>query len=90
MAKLVWFRKVLEDIGFEQNEPTLVHEDNVAAIAFLNGRGSHSRTKRFDRRLQFNVDVMARVLVKLQYCPTKEQVADILTKALSLWTHSTI
>jgi hypothetical protein len=65
LTEVVWFRKVLEDIGFEQNEPTLVHEDNTAAIAFANGHGSHSRTKHFDRRLRFNVDVLARGLVKL-------------------------
>ena len=41
----VWLRRLLGDIGFTQNTPTVVFEDNQGAIALSQNPKDHSHTK---------------------------------------------
>ena len=43
----------------------------------------HSRTKHIELRHHFIRDLVAKEEIALKYCSTEEQLADILTKALS-------
>ncbi len=86
LTEVIWFRNLLEDIGFLQINPTVVHEDNTATISISKGGGSHHKIKHFDRKLHFIEDVVARGIALILHCGTREQVADLLTKALDLQT----
>ena len=75
-------RMLMADLGFEQNNPTVIWEDNQGAIALATNPGYHARTKDVDIRHHF---VREKVLVgeiKVIYKETEHQLADILTKAL--------
>jgi hypothetical protein len=49
----VYLRHLLSDLGFEQQEPTIVYEDNTGAIALAENPVHHSRTKHIDIRFHY-------------------------------------
>ena len=58
-------------------------EDNQAAIALSQNPVTSKRTKHIDIRCHFVREKTASGDIKLEYISTKEQVADLLTKALA-------
>ena len=79
----IWLRRLLEDFGLEQRRPTVLHEDNQAAIAISTNPVNHSRVKHIDTKYHFIRDQVEHGTILLQYCPTEQMVADILTKPLA-------
>ena len=71
----LWLRKVLVDLHLEQEISTDMMVDNQAAIAISNNPIFHGKTKHFNIKLFFLIDVQ-------KDCKTKNQLADIFTKAL--------
>ena len=66
-------------------ESYVVHimEDNQAAITIATNQTTNSRSKHMDIRLHFVREVIRKGAVKLHFCPTDKNIADILTKAIS-------
>jgi hypothetical protein len=64
-------------------EPMVIKEDNQACIAISKNPEKHSRTKHIEVKYHFIRDLVSTNRVKLQYCSTEDQHADILTKPLS-------
>ena len=69
-------------MGHEQIEGTQVWEDNQGAIALASNAGYHARTKHVDIRHHFIRENVQQGLLKIDYIDTKNQIADMLTKAL--------
>ena len=61
----------------------VILEDNKAAIDWVKKPGSGSRMKHLETELHWIKRAVKDRAIKLQYCPTKEQLADIFTKALA-------
>lgn len=78
----LWIRKIMADLHMEQHGSTQILVDNQAAIAISNDPVFHGKTKHFKIKLYFLREVQREGEVKLIYCKTENQVADILTKAL--------
>jgi transposase InsO family protein len=78
-----WFRQLLQDVDSPQLAPTTLFEDNQGAQATANNPTSHQRMKHVDVRFHFIREQVANGEVRIQYCPTSQNVADILTKPLS-------
>lgn len=78
----MWIRSLLGSIGFQQIDPTTINEDNQGAIALAGNPGNHPRTKHIDIKYHFIREAVEKNEIALQYCPTKEMLADMLTKAL--------
>jgi hypothetical protein len=79
----VYIRQLLVDLGFKQDEPTMIMEDNQACIAMSNNQIIQKRTKHIDVRYHFVREKVESKEVELVYIPTQHQLADILTKPLS-------
>ena len=80
----VWLRRLLEEIGMDLTQnPTLIHEDNQGAIAIARNPVSHARTKHIDKRYHFVREAILNKVINLEYSPTHEMIADVLTKPLS-------
>ena len=60
-----------------------VFVDNEGAIALANNPLSSARTKHIDVRFHFIRELVRSKTISVKYVPTKEQHADILTKALT-------
>jgi hypothetical protein len=69
------------DLNFQQIDPTVIVEDNTAAIKLSSG-GSR-RTKHIDLKVcvLFVHEVVSMKHAILKHLPTAEQVADILAKS---------
>jgi len=76
-----FLRNVLADFGFAQ-PPTVINEDNQPAINIAENRLTSHRTKHIDIKYHFIREAIIEGIIKLQYIPTAEQLADIFTKIL--------
>nr|KYP41864.1 Copia protein [Cajanus cajan]KYP41874.1 Copia protein [Cajanus cajan]KYP41875.1 Copia protein [Cajanus cajan]KYP41878.1 Copia protein [Cajanus cajan] len=66
----------------QQDGPTTIYCDNKSAIAITKNLVHHSRTKHIAIKYHFIREVETTKEIKMEYCKTEEQVADIFTKAL--------
>ena len=86
----LWLNRLLIQLGFKTPRPTILYEDNKAAILFSDHPGDHRRSKHIDTRRYFVRDAVLNGDISLVYIPTAEQLADGLTKPLSNATHQVI
>ncbi|KAE8883223.1 Retrovirus-related Pol polyprotein from transposon TNT 1-94 [Phytophthora fragariae] len=86
VQEVLWTRAMLTDMGTLQRNATTIWEDNQGAIALAQNAGYHGRTKHVDIRHHFIRENVERGTVKVEYVDTKNQLADILTKALGTKT----
>jgi hypothetical protein len=80
--EVIWLRRLLSDLEVNINEPMVMMEDNQGAIALAQNPVKHSRTKHIDVKHHFVREAIQDGFISLQYCNTKEMVADTLTKPL--------
>jgi hypothetical protein len=80
--EIVYLRRILEDLGHEQNTTTLFG-DNQPSIQLATNYGTSSRTKHIDLRYHYIREVVAAQIIQLEYLRTDSMVADILTKPLA-------
>ena len=84
----LWLRAILRQVGRDPIGPTTIRCDNQAALELSKDHGSHhARTKHIDIRHHFVRDHIRLKNILLVYCPTDDQTADILTKALTKDKH---
>jgi len=79
----VWLRRLLTDLGAAPTKPTVLMEDNQGAIAIARNPVAHARTKHIDIHYHYVREALHEGAIDLQYCPTSEMIADLLTKPLS-------
>ncbi|KAK2389918.1 putative mitochondrial protein [Trifolium repens] len=80
-SQLVWMKQMLKEYDVEQDALTL-YCDNMSAINISKNPIQHNKTKHIDIRHHFIRDLVENKIVTLEHVGTKEQVADIFTKAL--------
>ena len=66
----------------KQLKPVKIYCDNKFAIAIAKNPVFHNRTKHIAIKYHYLREVEANGDIKLKYCSTKNQLADIFTKAL--------
>ena len=69
-------------MGIDMGETTVVKEDNRAAIELTKDPKHQSRAKHIAVRHMYMRDLVSKGKVRVEHCPSKEMLADILTKAL--------
>lgn len=81
-CQAMWIRNVLEEIGFRQKEGTLMFCDNSSTIKLSRNPVLHGRSKHIHVRYHFLRELVKEGTLRLDYCTTKDQIADIMTKAV--------
>jgi hypothetical protein len=81
-CEVVWLRRLLEDVGEEQKESTMIKCDNQSSIKLANNLIFHARTKHFHAQFHFVREKLHSIEIDLMYCNTCENVVDIFTKPL--------
>ena len=81
-CEAVWLRILLQDVGEEQKEPTMIKCDNQSSIKLVNNPIFHARTKHVDAQFHFVREKLQSNEIALMYCNTCENTADIFTKPL--------
>ena len=77
----MWLRSFLKDLGYEQ-QTNILNEDNQGAIALSKNPDNHSGTKHIDVRYHYIRDLVEKKRVEVNYCPTNNNLADLMTKGL--------
>ena len=78
----IWLRRLLKDLGFGDDKPTTLHEDNNGALELSKNPKFHQRTKHIDVAHHFIREKVASNELSVVYCPTEEMLADAMTKGL--------
>jgi len=77
----------MAELGEDISESTIIYEDNQGCIVTASsGKESH-KLKHVDIRYHFLREVIEKGDITVKYIGTKEQLADIMTKALPTATH---
>lgn len=77
-----WLRSLLSELGIDSDRATIVYEDNQSCIRVADEPREHKRMKHIDVKYNFIRESIASGEFKLEYIPTGDQVADIMTKGL--------
>ena len=75
-------RRILNDVGTPQINPTFIKCDNQSALSLITNPGFHSRTKHISVRYHFVRSQAEQGEIRVSYTPTDTQLADIFTKPL--------
>ncbi|XP_020677250.1 uncharacterized protein LOC110095891 [Dendrobium catenatum] len=83
-ADILWLQRLISDFGITSAEPTQLFCDNTSAIALAHNPVFHARTKHIEIDHRFIRDNIQNNNIHLQPISTIDQIADILTKPLSM------
>lgn len=86
--EIIWLRRLLNDLGHPQREPTVIYEDNTATKSLAENPVHHERTKHIDIAYHFIRERVQTREIRVEHVSTNEQLADLLTKGLirEKWT----
>ena len=81
---ILWLRALLCLLGHPQDSPTIIYQDNTAAIAMQEeGRGTFRRSKHLLAKISFVDQHIADGSVTLVKKPSKEMIVDMLNKVVN-------
>lgn len=85
-CQCIWIRGILDQLGTEEQEATstLILCDNSSTIQLSKNPVFHGKSKHIAVRFHFLRDLVRDEVVKLSYCKSEDQIADIMTKPLKL------
>ena len=75
-------RRLNLELENSQDGPTTIMEDNQSCIAMAKNPQYHGKAKHIDIKHHFVREIVGDGSIKLEYCPSKEMIADFLTKGL--------
>jgi len=83
-AKMIlFFRSILQDVGIEQREATILFEDNHGALMMANAQQPTRRTRHMDIKYFALLDWVEQDLLILEAIQTANNAADAMTKPLT-------
>lgn len=80
--QMKWIVPLMKDLGLKVDKPVMFYCDSKAAIHIAANPVFHERTKHIERDCHCVRDAVKSRLIATQHVRTKDQIADILTKAL--------
>ena len=82
-----WLLEFLGGLGFVGQHGLIAHVDNTGAISLAKNLVFHNRSKHIDIQYHFTRRLVRKGRLGLAYLPTKEMLADLLTKPLPRAQH---
>ncbi|CAN1155680.1 Retrovirus-related Pol polyprotein from transposon RE1 [Linum perenne] len=82
ICESIWLKRVLTELRVKFEEPIQFLCDSQAAISIVKNPVHHDRTKHVEVDRHFITDTVAAETVRVDYVSSKQQTANILTKAL--------
>lgn len=80
--ELVWIRNMMMFFGFEDIKPTILQSDNMGAIHLTTKSIFHGRAKHIEIQYHWIREIIKKGDLSIQYCPSQDMIADLLTKPL--------
>ncbi|XP_071909660.1 uncharacterized protein [Coffea arabica] len=82
ICEVIWIRRILQELKVSEVLPMKLYCDNKAAISIAHNPVLHDRTKHVEVDKHFIKEKIEGGVVCMTYVPTRDQVADLLTKSL--------
>jgi len=79
----LWLRNLISEITKQEPKPVTLFVDNNSAIALMRNPVFHGRSKHIDLKYHFIRECVERGQIVVKKVGSKEQKADVLTKAMS-------
>nr|GEU51571.1 ribonuclease H-like domain-containing protein [Tanacetum cinerariifolium] len=86
-CEIMWIVKILSNLNIKNLLPAELYCDNKAAMQIATNPVMHEKTKNFDLDVHFIREKVGSGLIKTVNVESKDNVADILTKALGSFQH---
>jgi hypothetical protein len=85
VKQVMYICKFFTPLGLDMTIPMKIYSDNQGAITLAHKTQPtfHPCTKHFDIKVQHLHETVATGIIDVEYCPTDQMIADMLTKALS-------
>jgi hypothetical protein len=80
---IIFIRRVLQEMGLPQDQPTVIMEDNQAVLAIVQRAYPSSKLKHVQVRDFFVKDQVESGKIQLKYVRSSSNLADVFTKALA-------
>ncbi|GJR24425.1 ribonuclease H-like domain-containing protein [Tanacetum coccineum] len=87
-CEVMWVLKILKDLGQNDLTPVALYCDNKSAIQIAANPIMHEKTKHFHIDVHLVREKVASGLIKTVKVDSKDQVADVFTKALGSVQHN--
>lgn len=84
VAEIVWLKGLFKELGISFARPDLLFCNNKVVIQIANNPVFHERTKHIKIDCHFIREKQLEGIVQPTYVSSKQQVADLLTKALGI------
>ena len=78
----LWIQQILSHLGCSTLTSTTLFLDLQSAIALAHNPIVHGQSRHIDVLFHFVCDYITDGRISLEYCPTKDNIADLLTKPL--------
>jgi len=83
----IYLMSFLNELGLNSRAKVTIWNDNQGAAKLAHNTVHHSRTKHIDIRHHFVREVLKNHPIRLEYLPSEEMIADVLTKGLPKSKH---
>jgi hypothetical protein len=83
-AEIIWMQFLLHELGVSQTQPPVIWCDNIGDAYLSSNPIFHTRTKHTEVDYHFVRERVAHKLLQIKFISSKDQLADIFTKPLSL------
>ena len=83
VQEAIWLRELTTELVKEPTKSTVIYEDNQSAISMARNPQFHGRTKHIGIKYHYIREEVNNRRVELNYCPTEDMIADVLTKGVS-------
>ena len=78
----VWLEEFVKGLGISVSGSMVIKVDNQGSIALAKNSVFHDRSKHIDIQHHYTRDLVRAGRIEIKYIPTKDMLADVLTKAL--------
>jgi Reverse transcriptase (RNA-dependent DNA polymerase) len=90
VSEWLWLRRLLLELGLFEDKPIMMYCDNKTAINIANNPVQHDKTKHVEIDRHFIKDKLDEGIVCMPFVRTKEKIADVFTKGLSITDFSNV
>src|ERR1700743_1813380 len=87
VKEMIWLQYLLRVFGMSKYAPTTLYCDNQGAISLAKNPTHHAKTKHVDVQLHFIRDHVEKGTISIEYGPTENMLADLMTKGLARDRH---
>jgi hypothetical protein len=83
-VEIIWIQIFLQELGIKTPQATKLWCDNIGAKYLSTNPVFHARTKHIKVDYHFVRERVSRKLLKIDFVPSRDQIADGFTKALPI------